>query len=778
MPSSLKIQMKFSFISFCTSNLIRCSLPIVLLLFGNLVYAQTSLYDLNTIQQIEINFTQNNWDYQLDTAKTGSEGYIMAATVTINGSTYDSVGVKYKGNSSYDSTYTKNPIHIALDEFKGQAYQGFTDIKLGNGYADPSQIREVLSYQILKNYMDCPRSNFAQLYINGVYYGLYSNDENINKDFCSEHFYSSSNTFLKCNPIVLPGPTTKSNLKFKIGADSSAYFNFYEVKSDFGWNDLVDLCDSVTNHSSNIRSILDVDRFIWMLAFNNVLVNLDSYSGVFCQNYYLYKDNTQRFNPIVWDLNMSFGGFPFAGSGATGTGSLTVTNMQQMPLTLHSTDPYWPLINAIVGNSSYKKMYVAHMRTIVNEQFANSLYQTTAANLHASVDTAVLNDTNGFYSYTQFQNGLTTNYTVGSYTVPGISNLMTARVNYLQATPEFMATPPSITAVVSNTSTPNLNAVVGISAYVTNASAAAVFLGYRFNHADKFSQMQMFDDGLHNDGVAGDNIFGADLTMTNVSLQYYIYAENANAGLFSPERAEHEFYSLQAQVQSPTLGQIRINEFLANNVSDTIDDNGNNSDWIELYNTTGDTLGLAGLYLSDSYTNPQKFAFPLNSLIYPNDYLIVWADDKLGTTALHCNFKLAQNGERLLLSNQDSLVLDSITFGAQVADVSMGRCPNGYGVFAPLVNTTFNASNCTMGMNSTDEEFSQLKVFPNPASKELTILVSPHSKEETLKIETIFGQLVFSNPIKASVLIDVSTWQYGIYILKYGSKAQKIIVQK
>ncbi|MBL0047607.1 MAG: CotH kinase family protein [Bacteroidetes bacterium] len=753
-------------------------LPFVLLLICNLIYAQTALYDLNTIQQIEINFTQSNWDYQMDTAKAGAEGYIMAATVSINGSTYDSVGVKYKGNSSYDSTYTKNPIHIALDEFKGQAYQGFTDIKLGNGYADPSQIREVLSYQILNNYMDCPRSNFAQLYINGVYHGLYSNDENINKDFCSEHFYSSSNTFLKCNPIVLPGPTTKSNLKFKTGADSSAYFNFYEVKSDFGWNDLVALCDSLTNHASNIRSILDVDRFIWMLAFNNVLVNLDSYSGVFCQNYYLYKDNTQHFNPIVWDLNMSFGGFPFAGSGATGTAGLTVTNMQQMPLTLHATDPYWPLINAIVGSASYKKMYVAHMRTLVNEQFANNLYQTLAANLHASIDTAVLNDTNGFYSYTQFQNGLTTNYTVGSYTVPGISNLMTARVNYLQATPEFMATPPSITAVVSNTNAPNLNGVVGISANVTNALASSVLLGYRFSNADKFSQMQMFDDGLHNDGVAADNIFGAALTMTNVSLQYYIYAENATAGVFSPERAEHEFYSLQAQVQTPALGQIRLNEFLANNVSDTVDDNGNHSDWIELYNTTGDTLGLAGLYLSDSYSNPQKFAFPLNTLIYPNDYLIIWADDKLGTSALHCNFKLSQNGERIVLSNQDSLVLDSITFGAQLADVSMARCPNGFGPFSALNTTTFNASNCTLGNKTIEENSLQVLVFPNPASKELTILVSDPSEEETLKIETIVGQLILSIPIKSSALIDVSTWQNGIYILKCGSKAQKIIVQK
>ena len=68
-----------------------------IILCGN-VSAQ-NFYDQNTIQKIEIQFTQPNWDYQLDTAKSGAEGYIMAASVTINGVYFDSVGVKYKGNS-------------------------------------------------------------------------------------------------------------------------------------------------------------------------------------------------------------------------------------------------------------------------------------------------------------------------------------------------------------------------------------------------------------------------------------------------------------------------------------------------------------------------------------------------------------------------------------------------------------------------------------------------------------------------------------------------------
>src|ERR1700752_2584212 len=85
-------------------------------------FSAQNFYDVNTIQKIEITFSQPNWDYQLDTAKTGADSYIMAAGVTINGVAFDSVGVKYKGNSSYNPTYKKNPLHIELDTYKSQSY--------------------------------------------------------------------------------------------------------------------------------------------------------------------------------------------------------------------------------------------------------------------------------------------------------------------------------------------------------------------------------------------------------------------------------------------------------------------------------------------------------------------------------------------------------------------------------------------------------------------------------------------------------------------------------
>lgn len=53
-------------------------------------------------------FGYSNWDYRLDTAKAGKENYILADYCMINGVRYDSVGVKYKGNSSYNAGRIKS----------------------------------------------------------------------------------------------------------------------------------------------------------------------------------------------------------------------------------------------------------------------------------------------------------------------------------------------------------------------------------------------------------------------------------------------------------------------------------------------------------------------------------------------------------------------------------------------------------------------------------------------------------------------------------------------
>jgi spore coat protein CotH len=699
-----------------------------------------SFYDIKTIQKIELQFGSADWDYKLDTAKSGHESFVLADWVKINGQKIDSVGVKYKGNSSFDSAGKKNPLHIELNTFKDQEYQGFTDIKLSNAYADPSLIREVLSYHILQNYMDCPQANFAELYINGTYIGLYTNAESITKRFCGNHFFTDKNTFVKCNPNLTPGPTVKSNLKF-LGADSSKYFNYYEMKSSTGWNHLVALCDTISNAGNALSEVLNIDQALWMLAFNNLLINLDSYNGAFAQNYYLYRDAHGRFNPIVWDLNMSFGGFPYAGGPNNGMGSLSIANMQNFPPAYHDTHTDWPLIVALLGNTQYKRMYIAHMRTLINQQFANNQYLSDAAELQTLIKDASIRDTNKFYSDAQFQNSLNTNISVGSYQVPGIANLMGARVTYLKSLSEFTQTPPAISDIKSSLSNLELSKPFYITATINNATAANLY--FRGSSNQLFQKTEMFDDGKHGDGAAGDKVYGTSETMIYPTMQYYLYAENNAAGIFEPENAAHHFYTLKINTSTVKSGDVVINEFLASNNNSDINEYGIYTDWIELYNNTDHAIDLTGCYISNNFYDLQQYAFTQNAIIPANGYLIVWADGLSNTSKYaHSNFTLDAGGDQILLSNAEGEILDQISFSNQSDDVSMGRCPNGDGRFYSIKTPTFMESNnyfCVAGTAHTEVSKPTVLLYPNPANSFFTI--EGYSNDvKTIELVNAMGQ--------------------------------------
>jgi len=654
----------------------KLTLVLALFALGFTSKAQ-SFYAEGNIQKIEIVFAESNWDALLDAQKAGAEEYIMAQSVTINGTFYDSVGVKYKGNSTYRANQTKNPFHIELDTYKDQDYDGYKDIKLSNVANDPSFLREVLSYKILRNYMDAPLSNYANVYVNGTLIGLYSNSEAISKTFVNKRFGSKTNTFVKCNPIegAGPGSTDLPNLVY-LGTDSAAYDEAYEMKSDNGWKELIELTNVLKNDLSNIEDILDVDRALWMLAFNNVLVNLDSYSGGFAQNYYLYRDDNGRFNPIVWDLNESFGKFAM-----TGSGNLRDTrDKQEMTHLLNASNTSYPLISQLLSVPSYKKMYLAHCKTFLQDNFTNNgSYYTQGQALQATIDTAVQADGNKFYTYNNFKDNLTSDITSGGgprgESIPGITNLMNGRYTYLMALSDFTTTEPIITDVSVSNATPDYGDNLTFTAKVVNETE--VFFRYRFKTSDRFDKVQMYDDGLHGDGVANDDVYGVKVTINSSVMEYYIYAENSTIGKFSPTNAEHNFYSVESVV--PTVGDVVINEFMASNDATKADQDGDFDDWIEIYNKGTVAVDISGYQLSDDKSELGLFKFPNGTSIAPNSYLVVWADKDTDQEGYHADFKISASGETVYLSNSTSSILDSIEFGDQNADESFGRYPNGTG---------------------------------------------------------------------------------------------------
>jgi len=748
-------------------------LVLISALFSQNLVSQ-DLYDINHITILELTFEETNWDEILDQYFAAGNDERLLAKAVINGIEFDSVGVRYKGNSTYHANNGKNPFNIKLNYMIDQDYQGFEKLKLANGNHDPSFLREVLSYEIARKYMVAPLSNYTKVYVNGSYHGLYNSSESINGDFGQRYLFADgNNTRIKGNSDIT-GPEGISSLNY-LGPDSTAYYTHYELKSDYGWMDMVELTDALENNPEDIESLLDIDKAIWMLAFNNVMVNLDSYSGRQA-NFYLIKDDNSIFDLILWDLNMSLGGFETIGGGPPAPGNLNDL-IELSPLQEEGNSAY-PLIKLVLENDVYKKMYIAHCRTILEENIVNGWYETRAGELQGFITDAYQTDPNAFYSFSSFINNMTV--TVPSSGPPpngskgafGITQLFDARVNFLQNHTEYQYAPPAISDIVVTPDVVPEYSTATITTSVINSNA--VFLAYRHQLSDKFLKTDMFDDGNHNDGTAGDGVYGVEISVGSTDIQYYIYAANDDAGMFSPERAAHEFFQIEVIA---TISDVAINEFMADNESTVADPDGEYDDWIELFNNTSGAISLAGYYLSDDAENLIKWEFPETS-IEAESFLIVWADNDEGQEGLHANFKLSGNGEQLYLTSPDGIsILDQVIFGAQTTDKTTGRYPNGTGDFSEMF-PTFNAENeISSGLPGFVGNDIEVQIYPNPASDWLKIEIN---KEKSFQFEVYncFGSLIHKGIVEKETTLRISDWPSGLYVMNIRGRGYRILVSR
>ncbi len=692
-------------------------------------------FDVEQVNEVRLFFAEPNWDEILDSLYAAGEGGRLIGTAVINGIRFDSVGVRYKGFSSYNPSRRKNPLNIKLDYVKsGANIEGHGTLRLANVYKDPSFVREVLSYEIARKYMPAGRSNYANVYVNDTLIGLYTNNEDPDRAFMRTHFHCDENARFKGR--VKFDSVAMMGWKY-LGPDSTPYLAYFELESESGWPELIGLMDTLSNCNPALDLVLNTDRHLWMLAFDILLVNLDAPINT-AQNYYLYRDGSARFNPIVWDMNESFGAF----RDLQGVGQLSLVQMQQLDPFLRSTDPNYPILSMVFNDDRRRREYVAHARTILAEVLSNNWYRDRAYEIQGIIDGYVRADPNKFYSYNDFTNNVTRSVGTGPLVIVGLTELMSGRVNFLSRRPEFQAVPPEVSEIVATPARPAPNSNVRFEVQVVGADS--VFLGYRQNPTTRFARAVMYDDGRHDDGAAGDGLYAVTLRIGAGNVEYYVYAENAEAGYFSPPRAEFESHLL------PVVGSVVINEVMAENVRTMPDPSGQYDDWIELRNTTARPISLDGYFLSDDSLDRYKWEFP-DSVIPAGGYVVVWADADAGQPGMHANFRLNGSGETVILTDPDGFRQDLVAFGPQKPDVSFGRYPDGLGGFR-LMNPTFLAPNDSgvgvMQAGSLADAL-RLSVAPNPVSRHavLSYTVSQPCRV-VLRVHDAAGQLV-------ATLVDV-----------------------
>ncbi len=118
----------------------------------------------------------------------------------------------------------------------------------------------------------------------------------------------------------------------------------------------------------------------------------------------------------------------------------------------------------------------------------------------------------------------------------------------------------------------------------------------------------------------------------------------------------------------PTLSGLRLNEVLARNTS--------GGDLIEIYNASGGAVNLGGLSITDNPDDPRKFVFP-STVLASGQHLVLYADSDNSPPGLHLGFTLKGEGDDLFLFDAAGMLLDSVEFGLQLADLSIGRLADG-----------------------------------------------------------------------------------------------------
>ena len=197
---------------------------------------------------------------------------------------------------------------------------------------------------------------------------------------------------------------------------------------------------------------------------------------------------------------------------------------------------------------------------------------------------------------------------------------------------------------------------------------------------------------------------------------------------------------------------VRLNEIVASNATGLTDDDGDQPDWIELYNSGPEPVSLSGVGLSDDPEDPFRWVFP-DVTLDAHAFLIVWASGKDRTdaeTPLHANFSIASAGEALLLTAADGTLIDALPPTPIPTDLSYGRQPDGTGEWYYFIEPTPGASNLTVGFETVlDPPSLSLPAgfYPEPIT-----LTADHTDESVSLHYTLNGDV----PTEADPVFPVS----------------------
>jgi len=712
---------------------------LLILLSVNLFGQGEQLFDINKIHEIHLSIDdQDYWETLLENYNQNYPNipYVMA-DAEIDGISIDSIGIRLKGFASFWVGTDKKSIKLDFNEFvPGKKFDGLKKINLNNAEGDPSLQRDFICYDIHRRAGNiAPRVSYAKVYLNEEYWGLYVVVEQIDKTFLNENFKNSDGRLFK--------NMANSELEW-LGTDSTQYQSIFELKTGGGddrWEGFVELMNIINNSSDlefkdKISNVFDVEGFLKVITVDIATNNWDSYLE-HGRNFYMYEDTvTNKFNWLPWDYNFAIGG-TFSGFGGGGPGGLGGGNDIEDPTAC---------LTILNGTSPYPATDSIFIQVINQDNFCCEFdWDVTCQSI---------------YDYIEFSGGEsnpdTTNTNSGGivpFTGPipqsfliGSPNEFKVLIKRLLDVPEFQE-----------------QYYKGWCRFLDNVFTEDQIMPQIISNTDLIRNA-IYEDPNY---MFTTEHFEADINNGSVPINGLGKFFNEMPQLLKNDLDNH--FDCSELISLQDYNDVVINEFMASNdsLSGIADPSGKFADWIELFNNTDDDIDLSNAFLTDKRSNPEKWAFPPNTIIPAKDYLIIWADDDEEEEGLHSNFKLSKDGDFIMITD-GTTVLDSLEFGAQTTNLSSARIPNGTGDFI-IKNATFGFNNEQLSsVNNTSDLNISVNIYPNPTVENISVTLSENVTEK-LRFEIInnIGQRITYGQITDKITnIELQGYHSGIYQFK------------
>jgi spore coat protein H len=295
----------------------------------------------------------------------------VPADIVYNDREWPHVGVRFKGNSSLQSTWSSRNLKLSFkldfDEFEGtfpeienQRFYGIKKLSLKNNFDDPSFVREkVMADVFAEAGMVISHTAFYTVYVDrgegAEYFGLYTMVEEVDGSVIKTQYDDSSGNLYK------PDGTAAQLSDGSFDEDEIGKKN-NEVEADF--SDVLALLaalhdDARTSDPERWRqgldAVFDTDVFLQYLAINGIGQNWDTY-GLMTHNYYLYQaPDTGRLTWIPWDNNEALQ------AGKRG-GALPLDFSGLRAAT-------WPLIGFLYADPVYRAKYELYLQETIDGPF-------------------------------------------------------------------------------------------------------------------------------------------------------------------------------------------------------------------------------------------------------------------------------------------------------------------------------------------------------------------------------------------------------------------------